>query len=304
MKNILTYTIALLLPLMASAQALPFVAADYSPSALAKAGADATETSSTAFSAFGNVAAVPFSERSADFAAGYTLWQPSAASSNVLALGGGYNLGGKMGFTLGFTYGMHPGYEIFSDTGSSKGTFNPSDMQIKAGFAYRFLPFLSAGVNVGYASSTLAHGTSYGAFVADVFLMSCFNDFKVALGVTDLGSSVISVSGQKFALPSALTLGLGYDKTFARTHRVDVSVDADYYFANAFAAAVGAGYTFNDMVGVKAGYRYGGKSVIPSYASLGLCGRFSGATLDLAYILPMGTSPMSNTLALSLGYTF
>ena len=304
MKNILTYTITLLLPLMASAQALPFVAADYSPAVLAKAGADATETASTAFSAFGNVAAVPFSGCTADFAAGYTLWQPSSAKSNVIAAGGAYNLNDRMGFTLGLTYGMHPGYEMFSETGSSKGTFNPSDMQLKAGFAYRFLSFLSAGVNVGYASSTLAQGTSYGAFVADVFLMSMFSDFKVALGVSDLGSSVTSVSGQKFALPSALTLGLGYDKTFAQTHRVDVSVDADYYFTNAFAAAVGAGYTFNDMVGVKAGYRYGGKSVVPSYASLGLCGKFFGATIDLAYILPMGESPMSNTLAVSLGYRF
>ena len=304
MKNILTYTIALLLPLMASAQALPFVAADYSPAVLAKAGADATETSSTAFSAFGNVAAVPYSASSGDFAASYTMWQPSSAGSNVIAVGGGYNLNGKLGLALGFTYGMHPGYEIFSETGSSKGTFNPSDMQVKAGFSYRFLPFLSAGADVGYASSTLAQGVSYGAFMADVFLMSKFSDFKIALGVSDIGSSVTSASGQKFALPSALTLGLGYDKTFAQAHRVDVSVDADYYFANAFAGAVGAGYTFNDMAGVKAGYRYGGTSVIPSYASLGLCGKFFGATLDLAYILPMGESPMSNTLAVSLGYRF
>ena len=159
-------------------------------------------------------------------------------------------------------------------------------------------------MSLGYASSTLAEGVSYGAFVADVFLMSEFSDFKVTLGVSDLGSSVTSASGQKFSLPSALTLGLGYDKTFAQSHRVDVSVDADYYFANAVAAAFGAGYTFNDMVGVKAGYRYGGKSVIPSYASLGMCGTIFGVTLDLAYILPAGTSPMANTLALSVGYTF
>ena len=304
MKNILIYTVALLMPLMASAQALPFVSADYFPAALAKAGAVTTETASTAFSAFGNAAAIPYSDRKADFAAGYTLWQPSSANSSVIAAGGTYKLNDKMGVTLGLTYGMHPGYEIFSESGSSKGTFKPTDMQVKAGFAYRFLPFLSAGVNIGYASSTLAQGTSYGAFVADIFLMSKFNDLKVALGVSDLGSSVTSSSGQKFALPSALTFGLGYDKIFAESHRVDVSLDADYYFANAVAAAVGIGYTFNDMAGFKAGYRYGGKSVIPSYASAGLCGKFFGITLDLAYIIPAGKSPMANTLALSAGYTF
>lgn len=304
MKNILTYTVALLLPLMASAQALPFVAADYSPAALAKAGAVATETTSTAFSAFGNAAAIPYSDRTADFAAGYTSWQPSSVNTSVIAAGGAYKLNDKMGVVVGLTYGMHPGYEIFSDSGSSKGTFKPSDMQIKAGFAYRLLPFLSAGVNIGYASSTLAKGTSYGAFMADIFVMSKFNDLKVALGVSDLGSAVTSATGQKFSLPSALTLGLGYEKTFAQSHRVDVSLDADYYFANAVAAAVGLGYTFNDMAGIKAGYRYGGKSVIPSYASVGLCGKLFGVTIDLAYIIPAGKSPMANTLALSAGYTF
>lgn len=304
MKKILTYMVSFLMPLMLSAQALPFVSADHSPAALAKAGATATETVSTAFSAFGNVAAVPYSESSGDFAAGYTLWQPSAVKSDIIAAGGSYNLNGKLGFAFGLTYGMYKGYDIISDSGSSKDTFKPSDIQIKAGAAYRFLPFLSVGANIGYASSTLAQGVSYGAFVADVFLMSEFSDFKAALGVSDLGSSVSSATGQKFSLPSALTLGLGYDKTFAQAHRVDVSADADYYFSNAVAVALGVGYTFDDMVGVKAGYRYGGDSVIPSYASFGLGGKLFGATIDLAYVLPMGDNPMANTLALSVGYTF
>lgn len=293
-----------MMPLMVSAQALPFVSADRSAASLAKAGADATETSSTAFSAFGNIAAVPYSEKTGDFAAGYTLWQPSSASQNFLAVGGSYNLNGKAGFAAGFTYGMYPGYEIFSDSGSSKGRFNPSDLQISAGFAYRVLPFLSLGVNVGYASSTLAQGISYGAFTTDVFLMSKFKDFMLALGVSDLGSSVASSSGTKYRLPSAMTIGLGYTRPFAQHHRVDVSADADYYFTNDFAAAFGAGYTFHDIVGVKAGYRYGGKSVVPSYASLGLCGKLLGVTLDIAYVIPSGDSPMSNTIAVSAGYTF
>lgn len=305
MRRSLIYIIAILMPVIAQAQALPFVAADYSAPALSKAGAVATETSSTAFAAFGNVAAVPFSDHIADFLLGYTLWQPSSAVSNVISAGGAYNVKDRFGVALGMTYGMHPGYEIFSETGgSSKGMFTPADIQFKAGLSWRFLSFLSVGANLGFASSTLAEGVSYGAFISDIFLFSEFSDFKAALGVSGLGSSVVSASGASFSLPSALTIGLGYDKDIAQKHSVGVAVDVDYYFAGHFTAAVGADYTYDDMVSLKAGYRYGGNSVLPSYASLGLGGKIYGVALDLAYILPGKDSPMSNTLSISLGYSF
>ena len=292
------------MPLVSSAQALPFVAADFSAGSLAKAGVNATETNSIAFASFENIAAVPYSEKSADFAVGYALWQPSSVSTNVIMAGGAYNLHNKLGLSLGLTYGMLPEYDIFNDNGSNKGTFTPSDVQVKAGASYRFLPFLSAGVNLGYASSSLAEGVSYGAFAADVFLMSKFADYKVALGLTDLGSAVVSASDVKFSLPSALTLGLGYDKTFADIHKIDVALDVDYYLAGQVAASVGAEYIYNNMISFLAGYRYGGDSVIPSYASLGLGGSFYGVSLDLAYVLPVAKSPMSNTLSLAVGYSF
>ena len=304
MKKILTYISLMFLPLAASAQALPFVAADYAASAMGKAGTAAVETSSIAFSAFSNPAAVPYSDKTADFAAGYTLWQPSSATANVIAVGGSYNLNNKLGFSAGMTYGAYQPYEIFSDSGSGKGTFAPSDIQFKMGAAWRFLPFLSAGVNLGYASSSVAENASYGAFQADVFLMAKFDGVKASLGVADLGSAVLSASGTRFSLPSAFALGLGYEKAFADMHQVDVALDADYYFAGAFAASVGAEYIYDDMVSVRAGYRYGGDSVIPSYATLGLGGRLFGVSIDLAYALPIAMSPMSNTLSLAVGYSF
>lgn len=304
MRKIFIYIVAMLMPLAASAQALPFVAADYSASALAKAGANATETSSTAFSSFENIAAVPFSEKAADFAVGYTMWQPSSVPSNVIAAAGSYNVGDKLGFAFGLTHGSYKAYDIFNDNGSNKGTFKPSDFQLKLGAAYRLMQYLSAGISLGYASSSLSEEVSYGAFDVDIYLMSKVGDFKVALGVSDLGSAVTSATGAKFSLPSAVTLGLGYEKGFADVHKVDVGLDADYYFAGALATSVGAEYTFDEMVSVSAGYRYGGKSVIPSYASLGLGCSFVGVSLDFAYILPVAKSPMGKTISLAVGYSF
>lgn len=285
----------LLAPICSHAQALPFTAIDYNPSTLARGGASAVETSDFAYSAFRNAAAVPFADSKADFAVGYTMWKPS--SSNMIDLAGAYNINNKFGVALGFSYGMHPAYDIVNSDGIAKGSFAPSDMQIHAGFAWRFTSFLSAGVNVGYATQALAEDASYGAVAADVFLMGQFSGAEVAIGVSNLGSSVGS-----FQLPASLTLGAGYGLDFAQVHGVDVQLDADYYFSGALAAALGAEYTYNDLVSARVGYRYGGKSVVPSFLSVGAGVKFIGIKVNLTYLI--SNAPIGNTLAVGLGYSF
>lgn len=304
MKRIIQILLFLSITVAAGAQALPFVAVDYSSAALSKAGATATEVSSTAMSAFGNIAAVPYSDKTADIALGYTAWQPDFTDSDVIYAGGACKLTKDLTLSVGVISGMYPKYDIVDDSGLGQGSFKPSELQMKVGAAYRILPFLSAGAGIGYASSSLTDQLSFSALVADVFLMSRLGGLKVALGVSDLGSAVLSETGSRYALPTAVTLGFGYDKELIDNHKIDLAVDADYYVEGAFAASVGAEYIFKDMISVNAGYRYGGKSVIPSYASLGLGCRLCGIGLELAYILPMAEVPMSNTLSLALGYSF
>lgn len=307
MKNIIKYITLIslfLIPVASQAQALPFVAADMDALSLSKAGANVTETSSVANSAFTNAAAIPFSEAGADIALGYTLWQPGAAKANVLNVAGAYNIKEKFGVAVGFRYGMNPAYSVADPSGASTATFRPSDIQANVGFAWRFLPYLSAGVNVGYASSTIAKGHSYGAVTSDIFVMSGFSDFKVALGVSNLGSKVKSASGAAFSLPASVTLGAGYDNVFAKKHGVNAQLDADYYFAGSFAVALGAAYTYDDLVSVRAGYRYGADSVLPSFASVGVGAKYFGIRLDLTYLIATGDSPLKNTLAVGLGYSF
>lgn len=303
-KTILISLVSIMMPMLASAQALPFVAADYDPSTVAMGGASAVQTSSIAYSAFHNPAAVPFAQQKADVAAGFAMWAPGGVSTNVVSVAGAFNMNQKLGIAAGFAYGMNPAYDVTDASGSSKGQFKPSEMQLKAGVSYRFLPFLSVGANVGYASSKLAEGASYGSLDADVFLMAGFGDFRIAAGVSDLGSGVTSASGAKFSLPTAGTIGFGYQTVAAEKHGIEAMAEADYYFAGAFAAALGASYTYDDMVFARAGYRYGGKSVIPSFLSLGAGVKFAGARLDLAYLIGAGDSPVGNTLALSVGYSF
>lgn len=296
----------LLMPSLASAQtqALPFTAADLNPVTLAKGGADLTETGSVSHSAFTNAAAVPFSESVLDVAAGYTMWQPGAVGSNVINAAGAYNMKGKLGIAAGFYYGMHSSYDVTDASGAPKGTFTPSDMHAAVGVSYRFIPALAVGANIGYASSTLAEGHSYGSVAADIFLMSQFSDFKIAAGVSNVLGSVKSAAGVKFSLPASAALGIGYDKEFGEKNAIEADLDVDYFFNGTIAASIGAGYTFNDMVSFRAGYRYGGDSPIPSFASVGAGVKFAGVKLDLAYLIAGGDSPMKNTLAVGVGYSF
>lgn len=292
----------LLFPAIAGAQALPFTAAETDAASLGTAGADLTQTSSIAYASFSNAAAIPFSDAKMDVAAGYNMWQPSSVGSSMINVGAAYNMNNKLGVAVGFLYGMNPAYDIADASGAVKGQFKPSDMHMNVGVAYRFLPFLSVGANVGYATSSLAKDYSYGALAADVYAMAQFSGLKVTAGVANVGTSVKAKNGTAFSLPTSVAFGAGYEMSFADVHSVDVLLDADYYFCGSFAAAAGAAYTFKDLVVVRAGYRYGGASPIPSYASVGAGVKFAGAKLDLAYLI--GSSAMKNTLAITVGYSF
>ena len=283
----------LVLPAMAGAQALPFVSSETDAVSLGMAGANLTETNSIANAAFTNAAVIPFSESRLDASAGYTLWQPT--QSNIVSLAGAYNIADKVGVALGLNYGHNTPYEVLGKK------FMPTDLQVSAGVSWRFLPFLSIGANLGYAGTTLAEGKSYSAFNSDLFLMGKVADIKITAGMSNLGSKVAVGAVKEYSLPTSVSLGVGYDKVFAQEHGVDVLVDADYFLDGAFRAALGGGYTYNDLVTVRAGYSFA-TAGLPSFASVGLGVKYLGMKLNLAYVVPMGA--LANTLAVTLGYSF
>lgn len=304
MKKTIYTLVFLALSFTAGAQALPFTAADYDAAVMAKGGAFMTETSGMAFAAFGNPAAAPFAEKKFDAAVGYSMWQPSGVSSNIISAAGTFVMKEKIGVSLGVTYGMNQAYDMTDASGLVTGSYTPSDIQVNAGLSWKFLPFLSVGANIGYASSTLAEGASYGAVNADVFAMVKFGGLKASAGIKSLGSSVKSASGVSFALPMAAAAGVGYTTEFGEKNHVDVNVDAEYYIDGGVAVAGGASYSFAKLATVRAGYRYGGNTVFPSYASVGAGVCLLGAHVDLAYLIGGKSSPMANTLCLSAGWAF
>jgi opacity protein-like surface antigen len=103
-------------------------------------------------------------------------------------------------------------------------------------------------------------------------------------------------------IPTACVLGFGYEAEIAENNSLTVQADVDYYFEGGPAASFGAEYDFKDMVFIRAGYRYGGNSILPSFASVGVGAKFAGIKIDAAYLF--ANEVIGNTTAISVGYCF
>ena len=298
--NILV-TLLALVPFAAGGQALPFTAVDYSPVSLAMGGVSAAGTADVANAAFGNPAAVAFSEKKCAVNASYVTWSPSQVKTDIINVAGTYRVNDKTGVSFAYSSGTYPEYEAFDLAGTSKGMFTPNQMYVGAGLSYALKPELAVGINLGYASNALSEKISYTAVSADIYVMYNAEKFQVAAGVSELGPKVTSESGE-FSLPSAAKLGLDYHLLKSEEASMDIAVDASYYLAGASSLAVGAQYGIKDMLFIRAGYRYSGESVIPSFASAGIGIKLSGMSLNAAYLFASET--LSGTMCIGIGYSF
>lgn len=335
MKHILTIIVSLLTAFGISAQsrsALPWVRTGRSAVDLSVAGSASMSSENMAWAAAGNSAMIPFCDRHFAVEAGYMRQSFSNNSSVNAGLAG--NIGGKVGLAASFSYGLDPAYDIYNLDGSTAGTFSPSYLLASLGASWRFVKFLSLGVNARYARQDLMQGYSYGTFAGDAMLMARFGDFSVSAGIANIGLPVKSASGDLFALPTSAKAAFMYDAVFGKKHGIQLNIDGDYYLPGLFvpvqsahdgsdgsasgtdssssaqlsavqqlAASAGLQYSFADMVFVRAGYHFGGSEVpVPSYASAGLGFKFKGVSLNGAYLF--ASESLSNSFCLTLGYSF
>lgn len=294
-KSILISLVAVLLPVTLLAQespALPFIRIDRSAITSAMGGAEA-------LSPLYNPAAVPF--RGSDVAFSFQNWAPGGAKSTNMNLMGGFRIGKRLAINVIGAYQNGKEYPLYDNTGIGKSTFAPSDLLVGAGVGFAFTDFLSLGVNVKFAQSTVAQGSSYNAIAGDAFLLFRMKGFSATAGVASLGTPVKS-GEQKFGLPTSAKVGLGYDLAFG-TSALRFAADADVFFTGGVGAALGAQYGWNDMVFARAGFHLGtGKAPLPTYASVGLGVKFVGVHLDVSYLL--ASKVLGNTLCVGIGYAF
>ena len=284
-------------------EGLPFVRIDRNPVSAGMGFAGVASETETAYSSFRNSSVIPFSVERMSAGVSGQIWAPDGVKSTNFGFGAALKAGERLGFSIGGAYQMGEEYSLTDETGNTTGTFKPNDMILNGGVGVRIIDNLAAGVNVRYASQKLSEGNSYSAVAADIFLTYRLSDLNVTAGVSSLGSSVKSESGDSFSLPTSAIVGVDWSKAFSESHGGRLAADFDYFFSGKVTAAAGAEYSFKNMLFARAGYHFGTKdAVLPSFATVGLGIRFFGVSLDIAYLT--ANDILGNTLTFGLGYRF
>lgn len=281
-----------------------FIRIPRDPANGAMAGAGSASTFTTSYSAFRNSAVIPFSDKTVDVGVSYQMWAPDGVKSNDVAAGVAYKVSDKFGFSVGFAYDMGAEMQTFDASGKSSGKFSPSDMMINAGLGFAFTEKIGAGVNVRYSSDKIADGVTSNGFGADVFVLyKALPELNLTAGVSSFGSSVKDASGQTFSLPMSATIAGAYTAAIDEQNRVDVALDADYFFTGGLGAALGLQYSYDDLIFVRAGYHLGtDKAPLPSFATIGAGVKYSGFKLDVSFLT--ANPVIGNTLTIGVGVAF
>ena len=284
-------------------EALSFIRIVRDPVSAGMGFAGTASGTETAYSSFRNSSVIPFSVERLSAGVSGQMWAPDGVKSTNLGFGAAFKAGKRLGFSIGGAYQMGEEYSLTDETGNTTGTFKPNDMILNGGVGVKIIDNLAAGVNLRYASQKLSEGNSYSAVAADIFMTYRLSDLNVTAGVSSLGSSVKSESGDSFSLPTSATVGADWSKAFSEDHGVRLSADFDYYFSGNVTAAAGAEYSFKNMLSARAGYHFGSKdAVLPSFVTVGIGIKFFGMSLDIAYLT--ANDVLGNTLTFGLGYRF
>ena len=249
-----------------------------------------------------NVAVRPFESTKLDIQASYAMYAPKSNSSSNIDFSVYGKIAGRLGLKGFFSYDAGQAYTPVDASGvASKTSYTPSDMLAGAGVSYAIINNkLSAGATFKYMSSNLAKDALYSAVAFDVLLAGHFGDFKVVAGATSLGGKVTTAGGS-YDLPSAVVVGGDWSRVFGGKHSIDAALELNYFFKGGLRAGFGAEYGFKDMLFVRAGYNYGGKTVLPSYASVGIAGKFKGIKLGVSMLLG---DTLNGTMQFGLGWMF
>ena len=287
----------------ASQEALPFIRISRDPVSAAMGFAGAASTGSTAYAAFGNPAVIPFGEKTFEAGTSWQRWAPDGAKSSNLAAGVSFKpAGGIFGFSLGAA--LQKGEEYSLAGADPASSFAPKDIVVNAGGAVRITGRLAVGVNLRYARQDLAEDASYSSFGADLMLLYRLSEnLRLAAGVVSVGEPVKGGNHRTYDLPSSTKVAADYTYNINGDHALKAGLDIDLFFSGKTTAALGAQYSFKDMLFARAGYHLGGKdSVLPSFVTLGAGLKLHGVSLDLAFLT--ANDIIGNTLTIGLGYSF
>lgn len=258
------------------ADALPFVRTDFGPALTGTAGAAVATAEAGPWSAFRGAAAMALPGSLQGAAGEFRLTDGNAGFSGAAMA----KLAGKMGLGFGLSY-----------LGGDKiGDYRTNNFLLSTAFAYSLSDNISLGANLRFARQNLLESVSYNGVSLDLNALAKLGDAATAtVGLSALGNKVESASGTAFAQPANIYAGAEYVYGMD-SNKLAVDAMAEYYFSGNFGAAIGASFTYDSMVTVRAGYRFASEwCVLPSHFAAGLEGRF-GSFCVSASIAKMPTA--------------
>jgi opacity protein-like surface antigen len=287
-------------------EVLPFTQINHNPVTSAFAGAGSAYNGTAAWSAFSNASILPFYEGTMDMAAGFQMWAPGTSKSTNIGIGTAVRIAPRLAFSVGYALNLYPTDPTFD--------FAAKHHVIALGVGIGLGESFSIGANARYAVENELPDYSLSGFSGDIFMAYQFNpDFRVTAGVSTLGTSVSAKNGKKYSQPTSAQVAVDWGTHFAQVHALHVMADGAYYFSGHYAVAAGLQYSWNEMVFVRAGYRFASKysdtssnevreCVIPSHLAVGIGAKFAGVHIDLSYLT--ASKALGNTLNIGLGYSF
>ena len=226
------------------------------------------------------------------------MWAPATASNTFLGAKVGLRLSPAFTLRLDGKYFSDKPYEISNAQGAITGTFAPSDMFFSLGASFNVTEQLSFGLDARVISSSLAPEAKAMGFCGDVSASYSTDKFTAILSGRNLGPGLDYGNGAS-PLPSLVSLAGMLNPVDA----LKLFLEADYLFTGGLMAGFGAEYGIADIAFLRAGYHYGDPAkALASYVSLGLGAKFSGFSIDLAFLTASET--LGNTLMAGLGYSF
>lgn len=287
----------------AQSGAMSFIRLSRDPVSAGMGFAGVASISETAYSSFRNSSVIPLSEDRMDIGLSWQNWAPQGAGSSNFNFGSSFKANDRFGLAIGADVQSGEEYSQTDLNGNSTGSFSPLEMILCSGVGIKIIDGLSLGLNARYSSQKLAKDASYSAFSGDLFASWHIRSVNLTAGVSSIGSSVKSADGTSFSLPSSATVGADWSIGLSEIQKVNLVADADYFFSGAVSAAIGAQYSFRNLIFLRAGYHIGSdKSALPSFASAGLGVKFKEFKLNAAYIL--ASEALAGTLTVGLGYSF
>ena len=290
MKRIIT-VLLLLCPLSLFAQggadALPFVRTDFGPSLTGTAGACVASSELGVWGAFRGAAAMAFPGSRQGVAGEFR----TSAGNPGFSAAGMAKLMNKIGVGVGVSY---LGGEEFGD-------YRSHDILLSSGFAYSITENLAVGLNARFAKQFLTESISYQGAGIDINVLAKVSyAITATAGLSAVGSSVVSATGTKYSQPANVYAGAEYVIGFD-SNKLALDAMAEYYFSGNFGAALGAAFTYEEMVTLRAGYRYATEwCVLPSHFAAGLEGRFHGFSVNVSF----AKLPSSNIICVGAGFSF